>query len=142
MTDQETANRSRIARIYRYTGGYGTTEPSTAIDVEEATPVASESEPKTETEPAIEPEGEETMVFNRFKADSVAGRMLKALARGPKTAEQLAMQAKAKSAENVLAPGGWFYQLRKFGKTTGKFRLEKDGNKLVLTVNKRYVSQV
>lgn len=129
------ATRNRIGRLYGFTGSYKTPEPSAAIDVEEVTP-AIEPEPETEIEK------ETVMIFNRFKADSVAGRMLKALARGPKTAEQLASVAKAKSAENVLAPGGWFYLLRKFGKTSGKFRLEKDGNKLVLTVNKRYVSQV
>jgi hypothetical protein len=135
MTDQEASNRACIARLYKFTGSYGTTEPSAAIDVEEATPDTSEPVETTEEE-------ETAMIFNRFRPDSVAGRMLKALAAGPKTPAQLAAQAKAKSADNILAPGGWFYQLRKFGKATGKFRLEKDGNKLVLTVNKRYASQV
>lgn len=82
------------------------------------------------------------LVFNRFQSKSVAGRMLSALAGGPKTPAQIANVAKVKSADNILAPGGWYFQLRRFGKTSGKFKLAKDGNKLVLTVNKRYASQV
>ena len=84
----------------------------------------------------------EKLVFNRYRADSIGGRILTSLAGGPKTPSELARIAGSRSADNITAPGGWYSQLRKFGKTTGKFKLEKDGNRLVLTVNKRYASQV
>ena len=139
MNDLAIANRNRIGRLYGYTGLYGTTnavtepeEPEIVLDTAQAESKNSESDLELE----------DNMIFNRFKQDSIAGRILKALAGGPKTAAQLAYVAGSKSADNILAPGGWFYQLRKFGKTSGKFRLEKDGNRLVLTISKRYASQV
>jgi hypothetical protein len=135
MSDRETAIavRDRIGRLYGYSGPYGTTNPTPEI----TEPFVEETVEVTQT--AAE---EIDMVFNRFKPDSVAGRILKALASGPKTPAQLAHLAGSKSADNIIAPGGWFYQLRKFGKTTGKFKLEKEDNRLVLTVGKRYASQV
>ena len=78
----------------------------------------------------------ENLVFNRYRADSVGGRILTALTAGPKTAAQLAHVAKSKSADNILAPGGWYSQLRRFGKESGKFTLEKKDNRLVLTVHR------
>jgi hypothetical protein len=132
------ATRDRIGRLYGYTGPYGTTNPEKELDI----PEQSVKIDVKEQQPIVVVEGEETMVFNRFKPGSVGARILSALANGPKTAAQLAHVAGSKTADNILAPGGWFYQLRKFGKTSGKFKLEKDGNKLVLTVSKRYAAQV
>ena len=134
MTDRDTAIavRDRIGRLYGYTGPYGTTEPSTVETVEEIQQVEIQINEEERTE----------MIFNRFKKDSVAGRILAALAGGPKTPAQLAHLAKVRSESNLMGAGGWYYQLRKFGKTSGKFKLVKEENRLVLTINKRYVGQV
>lgn len=79
------------------------------------------------------------LIFNRFKADSVAGRMLKALAKGkPMSEAQVVRIAKPKSADNILAPGGWYAKLRAYGKATRKFNLSKtEDGKLVLVARKR-----
>lgn len=85
----------------------------------------------------------ENLVFNRFRSNSIAGRILRSLASGPKTPAQLAHLAKSKSADNVMAPGGWYFQLRRFGKASKKFTLAvTDNGRLVLTVNRRYRDQV
>lgn len=78
------------------------------------------------------------LVFNRFRVNSVAGRMLVALAKGqPMSVAQVARVAQPKSADNILAPGGWYAQLRRFGKESRKFKLGKtDDGKLVMTVRK------
>jgi hypothetical protein len=144
--EQAIAVRDRIGRLYGFTGSYGTANPEPDVadnsesDLTSGEPSATISVEEVGTETELEEEN--AMIFNRFKVDSVAGRMLKALAAGPKTAAQLAHIAGSKSADNILAPGGWFYQLRKFGKTSGKFKLEKSENRLVLTISKRYASQV
>lgn len=83
-----------------------------------------------------------TTVFNRFRVNSVAGRMLTTLAKGPKTPLQVAKIAKVRSADNIMAGGGWYFQLRRFGKASRKFDLSAVDGKLVLTVNKRFRSQV
>lgn len=86
---------------------------------------------------------ESTLVFNRFRSNSVAGRMLTALAKGPKTPAQVARIAKSKSADNIMAGGGWYFQLRRFGKISRKFTLSvEDNGRLVLAVNRRYRGQV
>lgn len=86
---------------------------------------------------------ESNMVFNRFRVNSIAGRMLTALAKRPMTPAQIAHVVKAKSADNIMAPGGWYFQLRRFGKTTKKFTLATaDNGRLVLTVNRRYRGQI
>jgi hypothetical protein len=79
------------------------------------------------------------LVFNRFRVNSVAGRMLTALAKGkPLTAAQVARVAKPRSADNILAPGGWYAQLRAYGKKTRKFNLSKDeSGKLVLVARRK-----
>jgi len=79
-----------------------------------------------------------TVLFGQYKADSVAGRMLKALAAGkPLTVAQIARVAQPKSIDNILAPGGWYAQLRRFGKTTRRFNLSKtEDGKLVMTVRR------
>jgi hypothetical protein len=79
------------------------------------------------------------LVFNRFRPNSVAGRMLSALAKGqPMSVAQIARVAKPKSKDNILAPGGWYVQLRAFGKASRKFRLSKtEDGKLQLTVLRR-----
>ena len=83
------------------------------------------------------------LIFNRYRPDSIAGRILAALAKRPHTPAELARIAQSRSADNILAAGGWYSQLRRFGKTTRKFSLElADDGRLVLTVNKRYASQV
>lgn len=82
------------------------------------------------------------LIFNRFRSNSVAGRILKSLATGPKTPAQLAHVAKA-SADNILAGGGWYFQLRRFGKASKKFTLGmNEQGRLVLTVNRRYRGQI
>lgn len=86
---------------------------------------------------------ENTLIFNRFRTNSVAGRMLKALANGePKSVAQIARIAKPKSVDNILAPGGWYAQLRRFGKATRKFNLSKIDGKIVLKVSARYAAQL
>jgi hypothetical protein len=79
------------------------------------------------------------LVFDRFRPDSVAGRILIALTPGkPLSVAQLARVARPKSVDNILAPGGWYTQLRRFGKTTRKFTLAKtDDGKIVLTLARR-----
>jgi hypothetical protein len=80
----------------------------------------------------------DVLVFNRFRANSVAGRMLALLADGrPRTDKQIARSAKPRSVDNILAPGGWYVQLRAFGKKTRKFVLAKtDDGKIVMTVRR------
>src|SRR4051812_35481766 len=80
------------------------------------------------------------LVFNRFKSDSVAGRMLRALMAGkPLSVAQVARVARPKSVDNILAPGGWYALLRRYGKTSRKFNLAKtEDGKLVMKVNARY----
>lgn len=83
------------------------------------------------------------LVFNRFRSNSVAGRMLTALAKRPLTPAQVAHIARVKSADNIMAGGGWYFQLRRFGKASKKFTLAvADNGRLVLTVNRRYRGQV
>ena len=79
-----------------------------------------------------------TLVFNRFRSNSVAGRMLIALAKGtPMTPAAVARAAKAKSPKNITAPGGWYALLRAFGRKSRKFNLSKtEDGKLVLVVRK------
>ena len=79
-----------------------------------------------------------TLVLNRFRSNSVAGRMVLALANGkPMTPAAVARAAKAKSVKNVTAPGGWFTLLRAFGRKSRKFNLTKtDDGKLVMAVRK------
>ena len=79
-----------------------------------------------------------TLVFNRFRENSVAGRMLAALAAGkPLSVAQVVRVAKPKSAENIMAPGGWYAKLRAYGKATRKFNLSKtEDGKLVLKARK------
>lgn len=81
----------------------------------------------------------DTLIFNRFRANSVAGRMLVALADGqPRTAAQIARIAKPRSADNILQPGGWYALLRAYGKKSRKFLLEKtDDGKIVMKVSSR-----
>ena len=81
-------------------------------------------------------------LFGRYRRDSVAGRILTALVEKPLTPSELAKVAKPKSAANIMNPGGWYFQLRRFGKTTKKFDLSLVDGKLVLTVSKRYLKQV
>lgn len=84
-----------------------------------------------------------TLVFNRFRSNTVAGRMLSALAKRPMTVAEVARIAKPRSTDNILAPGGWYFQLRRFGKTSKKFSLSMAENgRLVLKVNARYRGQV
>ena len=78
----------------------------------------------------------ENLVFNRYRADSIGGRILTALTTAPRTPAELARIAKSRSADNILAPGGWYSQLRRFGKESGKFTLEVKDNRLVLTVTR------
>ena len=86
---------------------------------------------------------ESNMVFNRFRTNSIAGRMLTALAKRPMTPAQIAHVAKAKSADNIMAGGGWYFQLRRFGKASKKFTLSvADNGRLVLQVNRRYRDQI
>ena len=79
-----------------------------------------------------------TVIFNRFRANSVAGRILTVLAAGkPLTVAQVARAAKPRSTDNLMAPGGWYALLRAYGKTTRKFNLSKtDDGKLVMIVRK------
>lgn len=79
-----------------------------------------------------------TLIFNRFRSNSVAGRMLSLLADGtPRTAKQIARSAKPKSVDNILQPGGWYVLLRRYGKATRKFNLSKtEDGKIVLKVRK------
>lgn len=79
------------------------------------------------------------LVFNRFRSNSVAGRLLTSLSGGqPRSVAQLVRVAKPRSADNILAPGGWYAKLRAYGKTTRKFKLSKtDDGKLVLVARKR-----
>lgn len=81
----------------------------------------------------------DTLLFNRFRANSVAGRMLSALSAGkPLSVAQVARAAKPRSVDNIVAPGGWYTQLRAFGKKSRKFTLAKtDDGKLVMKVNAR-----
>lgn len=143
MSEQElaVATRDRIGRIYKFHGTYGTTtktaELSGEVNVEET------NTPTTTVSEQTEDEMDATLVFNRFKPASVAGKILRALVAGPKTPAQVAHLAGSRSVDNIMAPGGWFYQLRKFGKTSGKFALSlNDNGRLVLAVNKRYAKQV
>lgn len=80
----------------------------------------------------------ENLVFNRFRATSIAGRILTTLSDGkPKSAAQVARIAKSRSADNILAPGGWYAKLRNYGKRTRKFLLSKtEDGKLVLKARK------
>jgi len=84
------------------------------------------------------PKPTDRLVFNRFRTDSVGGRMLIALANGkPHTVAQLARVAKPRSVENILAPGGWYAKLRAYGKASRQFTLRKtEGGKLVMTVTR------
>jgi hypothetical protein len=83
------------------------------------------------------------LVFNRFQPNSVAGRMLSALAKRPMTVAELARVAKPKSTDNIMAPGGWYFQLRRFGKASRKFTLSvADNGRLVLKVHDRYRGQI
>jgi hypothetical protein len=83
-----------------------------------------------------------TLVFNRFRSNTVAGRMLTALAKRPLTPAQVAHLAKAKSAGNIMAGGGWYFQLRRFGKASKKFTLAMVDGRLTMVVNRRYRGQV
>lgn len=78
------------------------------------------------------------LIFNRFRSNTVAGRMLKALSSGkPLSVAQVARVARPKSVDNITAPGGWYTQLRAYGKKTRKFLLSKtDDGKLVMRVRR------
>jgi hypothetical protein len=77
------------------------------------------------------------LVFNRFRVNSVAGRMLSLLSDGkPRTAAQIARSAKPRSVDNILAPGGWYALLRAYGRKSRKFNLSKVDGKLVLKARK------
>lgn len=80
------------------------------------------------------------LILNRFRQNSVAGRIIKALSNGrPLTVKQVARIAKPRSVDNILAPGGWYAQLRKYGKTSRKFNLSKtEDGKLVMKINARF----
>lgn len=84
----------------------------------------------------------ENLVFNRYRPDSIGGKILTALAAGPRTPSELARIAKPRSAANIMAPGGWFSQLRRFGKTSRKFDLRVVDGRLVMTISRRYAPQV
>lgn len=75
-----------------------------------------------------------TLVFDRFRPDSIGGRILTTLSDGqPKSIAQIARVAKPRSVRNITAPGGWYTQLRAYGKASRKFTLSKtDDGKLVL----------
>lgn len=79
-----------------------------------------------------------TLLFNRFRPNTVAGRILSTLANGePKTVAQIVRVAKPKSADNLLGPGGWYAKLRHYGKTSRKFTLAKtEDGKIVLRARK------
>jgi hypothetical protein len=80
------------------------------------------------------------LILNRFRTNSVAGRMLVLLADGkPRSAAQIARSAKPRSVENITQPGGWYTLLRAYGKKSRKFNLAKtEDGKIVLKVNARY----
>lgn len=136
------ANRNRIGRLYGFTGHYGTTHSAPLSEAPEQIEEPNVKQQQTVTE-AEEIIMATDLVFNRFKPSSVAGRILATLAKGPKTPAQVAHIAGSRSADNIMAPGGWFYLLRKFGKTSKKFTLSlNDDGRLVLVVNQRYAKQV
>jgi hypothetical protein len=78
------------------------------------------------------------LVLNRFRPNSVGGRLVSALAAGkPRTVAELARAAKPRSKDNLLAPGGWFDLLRAYGKSSRKFKLEKlEDGKIQMIVRK------
>lgn len=78
------------------------------------------------------------LVFNRFRANSVGGRMAALLADGkPRTDAQVAHSAKPRSVANIAQPGGWFALLRAYGKASRKFNLSRtEDGKMVMKVRK------
>jgi hypothetical protein len=95
------------------------------------------------TSSAIEPtdSGDETMkntILSYFRENTVSGRMIALLVDGkPRTVKQIAAVAKPKSEANILAPGGWYSQLRRLGRETGLFLLEKTADgKIVMRTGK------
>lgn len=78
------------------------------------------------------------LILNRFRVNSVAGRMLKFLSNGePQTPAAVARVAKPRSVENIMQPGGWFTLLRAYGKTSRKFTMEKtEEGKIVMRLRK------
>lgn len=79
-----------------------------------------------------------TLVFNRFRANSVGGRMAKLLSDGKvHSLAQVVRAAKPRSESNILQPGGWFALLRAYGRKSRKFNLSmtEDG-KMVMAVRK------
>lgn len=78
-----------------------------------------------------------TTILSYFRANTVSGRMINLLLDGKAhTVAEIAKVAKPRSADNILQPGGWYAQLRRFGRDTGLFLLEKDGDKLRLKVQR------
>ena len=79
---------------------------------------------------------ENTLVFGRFRVNSVGGRMARLLSDGrPRTIAQIARTAKPASVANILQPGGWYSLLRSYGKASRKYTLGKQADgKLVMRV--------
>ena len=77
------------------------------------------------------------LVADRFKPESVGGRMCALLLDGKaRTVAEIAKASKVASRKNILGGGGWFFVLKRHGQRSGLYDLIKTDDDKIQLVKK------